>query len=149
MSYSGSKLDSRSWDLDAQYTPTLRSNDHNRDGSLRFSTVYQRRHTKEITLRAGALVQGSQTNTLLLVRNEAGGFSPLREFDGQLWLLEVFAQMQYKVKKRYSVNFGLHSQYLPFNGKTSIEPRAALKLKLPDDNDLIFAYGYGQPGPQF
>ena len=35
----------------------------------------------------------------------------MRDYDGQLWLLEAFAQMQYKVKKRYSVNLGLHSQH--------------------------------------
>lgn len=142
LAYCGSKLDGQTWNLDSLYRPSPQSDDRNRDGSLRFSVLYQRKFTKQITLRGGMLLQGMQLKTRLLVLDESGMFVPLRDYNGQLGLIEAFAQMQYKVKKRYSVNIGLHSQHLSLTGATSFEPRAALKFKLPQDNDLTFAYGY-------
>lgn len=142
-SYSGTELESRVYSLDDPAAPTLSSEDLNRDDALRLSALWQRKHTRRITLRAGAQAHLSAIDTRLLYRDDdAGRLVPARDFDGRLALFEVFAQGQYKVKKRYSVNLGLHSQYMPLNGSLSIEPRAALKLKLPHDNDLIFAYGY-------
>lgn len=142
LSYSGSRLDSRNETLDDPQRPLLQAEDKNLDQALRLSSIWQRRHTKRITLRAGTVLQTSAIDTRLLVRDSSDRFVPLRDFSGQLSLVELFAQMQYKVKKRYSVNIGVHSQYLPLNGRSTVEPRGALKLKLPADNDLILAYGY-------
>ena len=147
VSFSGSQLDSRNYVLDDPLPPTLNAEDRNRDQAVRLSSLWQRRHTKRLTLRAGAIAQTTHIDTRLLLREETGRFVPARDFEGQLSLFEVFAQLQYKVKKRYSVNVGLHSQHLPLNGRTTLEPRTALKLKLPADNDLIFAYGYHTQTP--
>lgn len=147
LSYSASRTDSRGWNLDGQGGRIQWLDESDLSQHLRLSSLWQRRHTKRLTLRAGALLQSAGIDTRLAVRYGSSEYSPVRDYNGRLWLLETFAQMQYKVKKRYSVNIGLHSQHLPLSGKTSLEPRAALKLKLPDDNDIIFAYGYHAQTP--
>lgn len=147
ISWSTNRISSKGWNLDGTGGRTQWLDEKNLDQSIRVSSLWQRRHTKRLTLRAGALVQSAAIDTRLLTQEGTTGFVPVRNFDGKLWLLETFAQVQYKVKKRYSVNLGLHSQYLPLSGKTTLEPRAALKLKLPASNDVIFAYGYHAQTP--
>lgn len=147
LSFSTNQIDSKGWNLDDNGERTQWLDETNLDQSLRLSSLWQRRHTKHLTLRAGVLLQNAAIDTRLLTRQETPDYIPVRDYDGNLWLLEAFAQMQYKVKKRYSVNIGLHTQHLPLSGKTTLEPRAALKLKLPDGNDAIFAYGYHAQTP--
>lgn len=147
LAYSTNRIDSKGWNLEPNGGRNQWLDETNLDQSLRLSSLWQRRHTKRLTLRAGVLLQNAAIDTRLLTRRETPDYIPVRDYDGQLWLLETFAQVQYKVKKRYSVNIGLHSQYLPLSGKTTLEPRAAIKLKLPDANDIIFAYGYHAQTP--
>ena len=142
VSYSHNEMYSKSWELEPNAVRTQWLDETNREDGLRLSSLWQRRQTRKITLRAGVLAQNTGIDTRLLTRRQTPDFQPARDYNGNLWLLEAFAQMQYKVKKRYSVNIGLHAQHAPLNGKTSVEPRAALKLKLPNDNDLILAYGF-------
>ena len=142
ISYSTNQTDSKGWNLDDNGGRTQWLDESDVSESLRLSSLWQRRHTKRLTMRAGVLIQSASIDTRLYTKEDTPDFIPVRDYDGRLWLLEAFAQTQYKVKKRYSVNIGLHSQHLPLSGKTTLEPRAALKLKLPDGNDIILAYGY-------
>lgn len=147
VAYSYNRMSSKGWELQTSSGRRQWLDETNREDGLRLSSLWQRKHTKRLTLRAGVLVQGTGIDTRLLTRRTTPDYVPVRDYDGGLWLFEGFAQMQYKVKKRYSVNLGLHAQHLPLSGKTSLEPRAALKLKLPNDNDLILAYGYHSQTP--
>ena len=147
VSFSTNATNSKGWNLDDNGGRTQWLDESDLSESLRLSSLWQRRHTKRLTLRAGVLLQSASVDTRLLTRQETPDYIPVRDFEGRFWLLETFAQMQYKVKKRYSVNLGLHSQYLPLTGYATLEPRAALKLKLPDGNDIILAYGYHAQTP--
>ena len=142
VSYSHNQMYSKGWQLLPGGGKDQWLDETNREDGWRLSSLWQRRHTQRLTLRAGVLVQGNGIDTRLLVRRGVPDYQPARDYDGNLWLLEAFAQAQYKVKKRYSINLGLHTQHLPLSGKTTLEPRAAVKFKLANDNDLILAYGY-------
>lgn len=147
VTFSTSDLDDKSYRQADTPTPVLQGLDVDRVRTGRLSLLWQRRQTRRVTLRGGMLTQVNRMNSRKEVRTDEGDFIPWRRFDGQLWLWEGFAQMQYKVKKRYSYNIGLHIQHLPLNGNTTVEPRTALKFKLPDDNDLVFAYGLHTQAP--
>ena len=147
VAYNHNRMYSKGWEFGSNGDRTQWLDETNREDGLRLSSLWQRRHTKRLTLRAGVLVQGTGIDTRLLTRRTTPDYVPVRDYAGGLWLYEGFAQMQYKVKKRYSVNLGVHTQHLPLSGKTSVEPRAALKLKLGNGNDLIFAYGYHSQTP--
>ncbi len=116
--------------------------DENIQQILSVSSQYNRKFGTRTNLRAGLLSQMFQTDNFLQARPPASdSWRLFRDFDQSTWLHEAYVQMQYKVKKRYSFNIGLHSQYAPFILKTVVEPRLAFKLKLPAGNDLVFAYG--------
>ncbi|MCC6462842.1 MAG: TonB-dependent receptor [Saprospiraceae bacterium] len=148
LAFSHNQMYSKGWERDPGTSArTQWLEETNREDGLRLSSLWQRRHTKRLTLRAGILLHSNAIDTRLLTRQQTPDFAPVRDYEGRLWLYEAFAQVQYKVKKRYSLNIGLHTQHLPLSGKTSVEPRAAFKLKLPNDNDLILAYGYHSQTP--
>lgn len=148
VAYCYNRLKDEGWKVSPTGDRTLESTGSNREDGLRLSSLWQRRQTKRITLRAGIQMQSTRIDTRLLVQRQTSEFVPVRNYRGNLSLFEGFAQMQYKVKKRYSVNIGAHLQHLPLNGETRVEPRGTLKLKLPKDNDLILACGlYSQTLP--
>lgn len=140
-SYGGfaSDLDKREVKPDATTEDLI--DEKNQDLAFRAALHYNRRHTKRLTFRTGILLHRMNVESAFRTREYSPDWVSLRQFDKKLNLLEAYAQVQYKVKKRYSVNVGLHVQHLPFNGKTAAEPRFAFKLKLPADNDVVLAYG--------
>src|SRR5690606_27059968 len=100
VSFSSNRTDSKGWNLDGNGDRNQWLDENDLSQNLRLSSLWQRRHTKRLTLRAGVLVQSASIDTRLLSKQETPDYIPVRDYDGQLWLLEAFAQMQYKVKKR-------------------------------------------------
>lgn len=113
----------------------------NKDNSWRFSSQYNKRWTKKLSMRAGYVWQNTSFSTFYQSRLDNQQFFTFRNSNDALTLHEAYIQLQYKVKKRYSINTGLHAQYSPFTKHYILEPRGALKLKLANKNDLVLAYG--------
>ena len=73
-----------------------------------------------------------------------------RALEDQYSLTQVFAQAEQKITDRWSMTFGLHSQYLDFTEELSLEPRFALSWQATDNQRWSLAYGlHAQtiPGP--
>ena len=64
-----------------------------------------------------------------------------RDFDGAISLLQAFAQAQYKINPRLTLNVGLHSQYLDKNDQFVAEPRLAINWDVAKNQKLSLAYG--------
>lgn len=65
----------------------------------------------------------------------------LTAFDGNTYLLQPYAQYQYRITDKIILNTGIHYQYLGLNGSNALEPRAGIKYQLNDNNALSFGYG--------
>lgn len=69
---------------------------------------------------------------------------PLENFNyskGSTNLLAAYSQSLINVRDNLTLSIGLNVQHLSLNGKTSIEPRAALKWPTNDQNSLALGYG--------
>ncbi|MGJ1263229.1 TonB-dependent receptor [Sphingobacterium spiritivorum] len=69
---------------------------------------------------------------------------PLENFNyskGSTNLLAAYSQSLINVRDNLTLSIGLNVQHLSLNGKTSIEPRAALKWHTNDQNSLALGYG--------
>jgi hypothetical protein len=122
-------------------TEFLTSQSFNDENSWRFSSQFNKRFSKQLNFRAGIISQQTKyTNYFKSIINRKEWYT-YRDLSADLWMHEAYAQIQYKVKKRYSLNLGVHSQYSPYTKHSILEPRAALKIKLPQKNDLVLAYG--------
>ncbi len=69
------------------------------------------------------------------------GFRPLRNDDGNTWLLQAFALYQYKFNNRTTLNSGLHYQALTLNGSNALEPRLGLVHQLSRKKKLSIGAG--------
>lgn len=76
-----------------------------------------------------------------IYRSTLDQYVTLTEFDGNTFLLQPYAQYQYRITEHVTLNSGLHFQYLSLNGSNSLEPRVGLKYQANDKNAFSVAYG--------
>jgi hypothetical protein len=76
-----------------------------------------------------------------IYRSTIDRYITLTEYDGNTFLLQPYAQYQYRVSDKMSLNAGLHYQYLGLNGSSSLEPRAGVKYQINEKNAVSFGYG--------
>ncbi|MEZ4887053.1 MAG: carboxypeptidase-like regulatory domain-containing protein [Chitinophagales bacterium] len=65
----------------------------------------------------------------------------LIDFNDNVTLLQPFVQGQYRLNNKWTLNAGLHAQYLTFNETSAIEPRLALNWDFAAQQRLSFGYG--------
>lgn len=69
-------------------------------------------------------------------------WSPRWNSDESSLLLQPYVQWKWKPNQKWTVNLGLHSQYLAMNNSLSVlEPRLGIKWKLKDSQSLSFGAG--------
>lgn len=116
------------------------------------SSFYNKKYNARFTLRTGILAQHMRLNTAVRDRDNLPDWILVRDFNGGMTLLEAFAQGQYKLGSAWTLNAGLHSQYLDFNDDWALEPRLALNWQLRPNQRLNLGYGLHhqmQPLPVF
>lgn len=69
------------------------------------------------------------------------GYLSIANFKGSAPLGQVYAQWQYRMNDSWTLNSGLHAQYLQLNGSTALEPRLGLKYKASERHTLSFGTG--------
>jgi hypothetical protein len=142
------------YDEDERQTGKYRTTERD-DAEIRYtiSSQYNKKFSSRFSLRAGAMAQFYNLNSKLQDRdmrpdipdNDGDGvpdyFIPIRNIDQIMPLVEVYSQGEYKFSDNLSWNFGLHSQYIEFNGSYAIEPRTALSWQFAPRQRISLAYG--------
>lgn len=64
-----------------------------------------------------------------------------QKFDGETYLYQPYAQWQFKVNQKLTLNSGVHVLYYTFNNTSNVEPRLGFKYELNPTNVLSFGYG--------
>jgi CarboxypepD_reg-like domain/TonB-dependent Receptor Plug Domain len=62
-------------------------------------------------------------------------------FRGYSKLLQAYGQWKYKANDRFTLNSGVHFQYLTLNNRYAVEPRIAVNYQVKDNQTLSFGYG--------
>lgn len=107
-----------------------------------FSSYFNKRYSKVHTNRSGITITGMKYDMLL--KNADPVSSPLRTLaddNGGGALLEAYSQSSFTFSDKWTINAGLHFQYLTFNSHYSIEPRVAAKYSLSPTKSLSLSYG--------
>ncbi|MEX1001563.1 MAG: TonB-dependent receptor [Crocinitomicaceae bacterium] len=65
----------------------------------------------------------------------------LRNFDGNTFLFQPYAQYRYRANENWTFNFGVHAQSLTLNQETFIEPRLGIAWNLSENDRLSAGYG--------
>lgn len=113
-----------------------------------FNKKYNARHT----LRVGFLGELQNAFSTFLDRETTPDWITVRDFDENMFLLQAYAQTQYRLNEKITLNGGLHTQLLTFNNSWAIEPRAAINYHLTPSQTISLGYGLHnqmQPLPMY
>ena len=121
----------------------------NKEYRLSLSSYLNKKFSARFTGRAGILAEGYSYDLDTQDRDNApdldGDGEPdwrtVYRFDDQTTLLQAFAQTQYKISPEWTLNTGLHVQYLALNETAALEPRLALNWGFKPGNTLNIGYG--------
>ena len=160
-SYTGNTYKSEDLRFNENNGQPFQLNDVN-DGltTYRLSSFYNNKISRRLTLRTGFLLQNQHIDTYINTRENQldydGDGRPdwvaQRDFKGAFNLLEAYAQAQYRITEKLTLNGGLHSQYFDKTEDFVLEPRAALNWKFTPKQSFNLGYGIHhqtQPLPVF
>jgi hypothetical protein len=160
-SYSGNSYDSEDLSMTDEQGKLLQTNDVLDAGTTyRLSSYYNNKISNRITLRTGILLQNQNLDTYVRTREGVGDFDgdgrpdlfTQRDFDGAFNQAEAFAQTQWRVAERLTLNAGLHGLYFDKTEDVAVEPRVALNWQFSPKSTLNLGYGLHnqtQPLPVF
>lgn len=128
--------------------------------TYRFSTFYNNKINRNLTLRTGFLLENQHLSTYLDSRDATpdlnGDGKPdwylQRDYKGAINLGEAYAQAQYRLTEQLTLNGGVHAQYFDKTKDAAVEPRAAISWQFLPKQKLTLGYGLHnqtQPLPVF
>lgn len=123
----------------AEKVPVIDNDDKTNTFSI--SSFYNKKYSARFTMRAGILAQHYQLNTRVLDREFTPDWIAVRDFNGGMNLLEAYSQGQYRFSDQWTLNAGLHAQYLDLNETAALEPRLALNWAFRPGHKLNVGYG--------
>jgi len=112
------------------------------------------------TVRTGFLAQQTQLDTRVDTRNNTPDLDDdnlpdwftERDFDGSFYQMEGYAQGQYRLTEKLTLNAGLHTLYFENTDDFAVEPRAAVNWNFAPKHTVSLGYGMHnqtQPLPVF
>lgn len=113
------------------------------------SSYYNKKVNARLTYRTGILAQYFNLDTQVRDRdgrpdlNEDGepDWVRVRDFDGTFGLWQAFAQAKYRMGETWTLNGGLHTQWLDLTEDFVAEPRLAISNQLSEKSTLTLGYG--------
>ena len=121
----------------------------NTENRLSVSSFINKKFSAQLTGRMGVL---AETFTYDLATRDAeigpdlnddgvNELVTLFEFDESTTLIQPYIQTQYRLDDQWTINVGLHGQFLTLNESFALEPRAALNWAFAPKQRLSFGYG--------
>jgi len=111
-------------------------------GKYSFVLLYNKKFSAKHLLRLGGYIDQKFFKLSDSVYTSAQNkFITLSDFDGNSYLLQPYAQWQYRPTNSITINAGVHYSYFTLNNNYSIEPRAGIKYSFVKNNTLSFGYG--------
>ncbi len=132
-----------------QETILLYTKDDETENRLTFSTLFNTKINNKITFRTGLQYENLSLDYSNQDREEQAdldgdGFSDLVtliDMDESLALLQPFAQGQFRLSKKLTLNTGVHGLYSNLNKQFVFEPRAGLSFEANDNHRFSLGYG--------
>ncbi|MEM9822207.1 MAG: TonB-dependent receptor, partial [Bacteroidota bacterium] len=121
----------------------------NADYRYTLSSFVNRKFNAKLTARAGILLENQQSNLFAQDREDRpdrdGDGIPdlgtLYDFDEGMNLVQAFVQTQYRLSSQWTLNTGLHGQWLTLNDAYALEPRVAINWSPSPKHRFNLGYG--------
>lgn len=107
----------------------------------RFTTFYNRKVSKNLTLRTGGVVSLLDYDYFTEEADSNGIFRTSVNSQGNTNLYQAYLQGKYKFSDKVLMTAGLHYTYFALNGDNALEPRLGMLVKLPKKQKITMGYG--------
>ena len=124
------------------------------DSEVRFSvsSYFNKKFNAKLTTRIGVLSETykydlSSKDAEVGMDSDGDGANELvtlYKFNDNMTLIQPFAQAQYRLNDSWTLNAGLHAQYLTLNETFALEPRLALNWQAAPKHAFNLGYGIHQ-----
>jgi hypothetical protein len=95
----------------------------------------------KLFLKVGVLTEVMNLNLYYRSKYYTSDWKQIWDFNDYTSLLQGYAHLKYTISTRFTLNAGIHSQYLVLNKSSAIEPRLGLKFQVNEKSNLSFGYG--------
>ncbi len=109
---------------------------------INFSTTYNSKISSRLFVKAG--IQDEIIGLDLFYKtkeNIAQSYKQVWDYNSSTNLAQAFAHLKYNLSEKWTMNAGLHTQYLALNSSTAVEPRLGMIYAI--NNKSSFNIGYG------
>ncbi len=125
------------------------TNSDNTERRMTFSTFINSKMSNKITLRAGLLYENFNLKANISDRDRQpdrdgdgiADLSSLINTDGRYQIVQPFAQAQFRLTEKLTLNTGVHGQYFSVNEQFVVEPRASLSYSVSPKSTINVGYG--------
>ncbi|MEL1252991.1 TonB-dependent receptor [Flavobacterium sp. DGU38] len=126
----------------------FQDNDNN-ENRITFSTLFNSKINKKITLRTGLLFENYNLDANVASRdrqqdNDGDGYPDLVQListRANYNIVQPYAQAQFRLTEKLTFNGGIHGQYFSINEEFAVEPRLAFSYAINGRNSINFGYG--------
>lgn len=123
-------------------TPFLFYENNSNEGKQSLHVIAKHRLSAKHILKVGMMTDRLFFNLSDSVyRASLNRYIVLSDFEGATFLLQPYAQWQYRISNDLVLNTGLHYQHFVLNNSASLEPRLGLRWQVNSLNTLSFGYG--------
>lgn len=121
----------------------------NRTNRITLSSFFNSKINSKINIRTGFLLEGYTLKAKLDTRerqadNNADGFPDyvsILSNDGNFNILQPYAQGQFRLSEKITLNAGLHAQQFSVNKQFVVEPRASIAWEINANHTISVGYG--------
>lgn len=109
---------------------------------INFSTTYHSKISSRLFVKAG--IQDEIIGLDLFYKtkeNIAQSYKQVWDYNSSTNLAQAYAHLKYNLSEKWTMNAGLHTQYLALNNATAVEPRLGMIYAI--NNKSSFNVGYG------
>lgn len=122
-----------------QLFPYLEDELQNR--ALRVSTMYNRKVSNHLTLRAGATINSLHYDYFSKIADSSKILQTVLNETGSTRLFQGYVQSKYRFNERFLATAGLHYAYFALSHDQSVEPRLGLQMQFSRSQKLSFGFG--------
>jgi len=135
-------------DQDDEFTAPYADGD-NQETRLSFSTYLNKKFSAKLSGRMGLLVENSSYDLSFkdaefgqdLDGDGARELETIYLFNDNATILQPFIQTQYRLNAKWTLNAGVHAQYLTLNETFAVEPRLAINWDVANKHRISIGYG--------
>lgn len=110
-------------------------------GAIRLTSYYNRKISKQLTIRSGATVSLLDYDYFTKSYDSLGVETIHVDSEGETNLYQAYLQGKYRFKDNISLTAGVHYTHFELNRQNVLEPRAGLLIELRNDQKVTLGFG--------